>query len=365
MTRAPEPLAGILQIRAYVGGEGTRTGHALASNENPLGAGEAARTALLRELDRTHVYPDGGARALRKAIAESCGLHPDRIVCGNGSDELLALLCRSYAGPGHEVIHSKHGFLMYRISALAAGAAPVAVAERNLSADVDGLLAAINSRTRILFLANPNNPTGSALSRVELRSLVDGIPQEVLLVLDSAYAEYAAGPQYEDGAALVDERPNVVMTRTFSKIHGLASLRVGWAYCPAPVASVLNRVRGPFNCNGPGMAAAAAAMRDHAHVARSVAMNLANRAALADGLASLGIASPPSAGNFVLARFGCEKDALIADAALRKGGIRVRRMAAYGLPDSLRITVGTEAAVQDVLGALAGRQEAAGELLGV
>ncbi len=353
MTNCPAPLPGILDIRPYVGGEGTLTGHALASNENPLGPGEAARAALRDGIARPHIYPDGGAVALRAAIAEAHGLNAERIVCGSGSDELLALLCRSYAGPGCEVVHSEHGFLMYRICALAAGAAPVPVSDTNLTADVDAILDAVTGRTRIVFLANPNNPTGSVLWRGELRRLVEGLPPTVLLVLDSAYAEYAAGPEYEDGAELAERFGNVVMTRTFSKIHGLAALRVGWAYCPADVASVLNRVRGPFNCSAPGQAAAAAAVGDRAHVERSRAMNRSNRAALAEGLAALGVASPPSFGNFVLARFGAPDKAGKADALLRAAGIRVRRMDAYGLPDSLRITVGTEDAVRETLGALA------------
>ena len=360
MREGPEPQPGVLDILPYVGGEGTLTGHALASNENPLGAGEAARAAILEGLGRLHVYPDGGANALREAIAEAHGLDPARIVCGNGSDELLALLCRAYAGAGCEVMHSAHGFLMYRILALAAGAVPVAVSERNLRADVDALLAAVSNRTRVLFLANPNNPTGSVLERGELCRLLEGLPGRVLLVLDSAYAEYAEGPEYEDGASLVENHPNVVMTRTFSKIHGLAALRVGWAYCPEPVASVLNRVRGPFNCNAPGMLAAAAAVGDRTHVERSVAMNSANRAALAAGLREMGIEVAPSAGNFVLARFGSSGLAGQADSALRAAGIRVRRMTAYGLPESLRVTVGTQTAVRDVLGALAGSEVACG-----
>ena len=360
MNDGPEPQPGVLDIHPYVGGEGTLTGHALASNENPLGAGEAARAALITGMERPHVYPDGGASALRLAIAEEHGLDPERIVCGNGSDELLALLCRAYSGSGSEIVYSAHGFLMYRICALAAGAMPIAVAERGLVADADALIAAVGSRTRILFLANPNNPTGSVLMREELCRLVDGIPERVLVVIDAAYAEYAVGPDYEDGAALVEDRSNVVMTRTFSKIHGLAALRVGWSYCPRSVASVLNRVRGPFNCNAPGMAAAAAAVGDREHVERSVMMNTMNRAALAKGLERLEITTPPSAGNFLLARFRGREEAGCADSALRAVGIRVRRMDAYGLPEYLRITVGTEPAIRDVLSALERFREVTG-----
>ena len=352
MMGGPEPQPGILEIRPYVGGEGTDSGHALASNENPLGAGEAARVAYLDTAKQLHVYPDGGAGLLRKAIAEVHGLDPARVVCGTGSDELIALLCRAYAGPGSEVIHSAHGFLMYRISALAAGAAPVAVPERELRADVEGILAAVGCRTRIVFLANPNNPTGSMLTRTELRRLLDRLPARVLLVLDAAYAEYVVEPEYENGVSLVERNRNVVVTRTFSKIHGLAALRVGWAYCPEAVASVLNRVRGPFNCSAPGQAAATAAVRDLAHVQISVDMNTQNRTVLSEGLRNLGLDVPPSAGNFVLVRFGNRSRAGQADMVLREGGIRVRGMDAYGLPDSLRITVGTNDAVRDVLAAL-------------
>ncbi len=364
MIKGPEPQPGILDIRAYVGGEGTLTGHALASNENPLGAGEAAAIALAEGVERPHVYPDGGAIALRQAIADEHGLDPERIVCGNGSDELLALLCRSYSGAGCEVVYSAHGFLMYRICALAAGALPVAVPERELVADVDALIAAVGPRTKIVFLANPNNPTGSVLMRGELIRLLNGIPERVLVVIDAAYAEYAADPDYEDGSSLVEDRTNVVMTRTFSKIHGLAALRVGWSYCPPQVASVLNRVRGPFNCNSPGMAAAAAAVRDREHVEKSVAMNAENRSALANGLKELDITVPSSAGNFVLARFRDGDEAGCADSALRSAGVRVRRMDAYGLPESLRITVGTVSAVRDVLGALEKFREVSRSLAG-
>ena len=358
ITPGPRPQPGILDIAPYVGGEGTRSGHALAANENPLGAGDAARAALRRGLEAAHVYPDGGATALREAIARAHALDPAGIVCGNGSDELLALLCRAYAGPGDEVLHSAHGFLMYRISALAAGATPVSVPERGLRVDVAAMLAAVTGRTRILFLANPNNPTGSVLLRRELLALVDGLPERVLVVLDSAYAEYCAGPEYaaeyEDGAALVAARPNVVMTRTFSKIHGLAALRVGWAYAPAPVAAVLHRIRGPFNCNTPGLLAAAAAVGDRAHVARSAAMNAENRSLLAAGLRRAGLAVAPSAGNFLLVGFADPAAAAAADGRLRAADIRVRAMSAYGLPAHLRITVGTGEAVAGVLAVLAG-----------
>jgi len=348
----PTPLPGLMDIAAYKGGEGGATGHALASNENPLGAGEAALSALQEAARRPHVYPDGGASALRRAIAGMHGLDMSRVVCGNGSDELIGLLCRCYAAPGSGVAFGQYGFLMYRISALACGAIPVEVPEPNLATDVDGLIAAAQT-AQVVFLANPNNPTGCLLLADSLSRLAEGIPRETLLVIDEAYAEYVEAAGYRSGLALVDERPNVVVTRTFSKIHGLAALRVGWAHCPKPVADVLNRVRGPFNCNAPGQAAAAAAVRDAAHVARSRHMNREGRRRLVEGLRALGFACPDSAGNFVLVRFGTPARAEVADGRLRAAGIRVRQMRGYGLPDSLRITVGGEDATRSVIAALA------------
>ena len=348
----PEPQPGILGITPYRGGEGTVVGHALASNENPHGAGSAAREAYRAASARLHLYPEGGAEALRAAIAQAHGLDPARIVCGNGSDELIGLLCHAYAGVGDEVLHTEHGFLMYRLAALAAGAVPVAAAERGCRADIDAILGATSPATRLVFLANPNNPTGSWLERGEVERLADGLSARALLVLDAAYAEYVDDPAYEAGASLVEARPDVVMTRTFSKIHGLAGLRIGWAYCPPGIADVLNRIRGPFNANRAGQEAAAAAVADRAHVETSLRENRRLRAELAAGLTGLGIRVWPSVTNFVLAEFASKEAMAAANAALREGGIYVRRMEAYGLPACLRITVGSDAAVQDLLEAL-------------
>jgi len=356
MTLAPRP--GILEVAPYVGGEAAIPGRnraiRLASNENPLGASPMAAAAYAGLKDELHRYPDGGATELREALGRSEGIDPARIVCGAGSDEIIALLVRGYAGPGDEVLHSAHGFLMYSIAARTAGATPVAAPERDLTADVDALLERVTPRTRLLFLANPNNPTGSCLGRAELVRLRAGLRDDVLLVLDAAYAEYVDDRDYEAGADMVEAGGNVVMTRTFSKIHGLAALRLGWAYCPPAVADVLNRVRGPFNVSQAAQTAGIAALGDDGHVERSRRHNGKWRAWLIEALRALGLQPYPSAGNFVLVRFA-DAPAHSADAALahlKGAGVLVRGMAAYGLPDCLRITVGSEEDLAAVVAAL-------------
>ena len=353
------PRPGILEIAPYVGGEASLPGAnrviRLASNENPLGASPRATAAYLALRDELHRYPEGGMGALRSAIAEAEGLDPERIVCGAGSDELIALLARAYAGPGDEVLHSAHGFLMYAISARTAGAAPVAVPERGLRADIEALLSRVGARTRLVFLANPNNPTGSYLGEAEVRRLREGLPDHVLLVLDAAYAEYLEAPDYDPGGALVEAYDNVVMLRTFSKIHGLAALRLGWAYAPPAVADVLNRVRGPFNVSQAAQAAGIAAIADRGHLERARRHNTRWRQWLSERLEAAGLRVHPSAGNFVLVRFPDEpaRDAKAALAHLKTRGILVRGVAAYGLPACLRITVGTEEETRAVAEALA------------
>lgn len=346
MTLRPRP--GIMEISPYVGGESGIPGRnrviRLASNENPLGASPKVAAAYAALQDELHRYPDGAARELRATIAESERLDPERIVCGAGSDELITLLVRGYAGPGDEVLHSAHGFLMYAIAAKSVYANPIAAPETNLTADVDALLARVTKKTRIVFLANPNNPTGSYLPEAELRRLRDGLPGHVLLVIDAAYAEYVTAADYEAGARLVEDTDNVVMTRTFSKIHGLAALRLGWAYCPAAVTGVLNRLRGPFNVSQAALTAGVAALGDRDHVTRSREHNSRWRAWFMEQVVACGLEPAPSEGNFVLVRFaatpGCPADA--AREYLKERGILVRQMAAYGLPDCLRITIGTE-----------------------
>ncbi len=341
------PRPGILDVAPYVGGESKASGVnrviRLASNENPLGPSPQAIAAYEAEKNQLHRYPDGGAKELRQAIAESEALDVERIVCGAGSDELIGLLVRAYAGPGDEVLYSEHGFLMYPISAKTAGAIPVAAPEANLTADVDGLLARVTARTRLLFLANPNNPTGTYISESALRRLHKGLPDHVLLVVDAAYAEYVTAPDYPQPAAMVEAADNVVMLRTFSKIHGLAALRLGWAYCPPAVADVLNRVRGPFNVSQAAQAAGIAAVLDRDHVARSVAHNQTWLAWFAEAVTKAGIEVLPSAGNFVLLRFAggtAQAEAVLAET--KRQGILLRGMAGYGLPDCLRVTIGTE-----------------------
>lgn len=350
---ALHPKPGIMEIAAYVGGEASIPGVdqvlRLASNENPLGPSPRAAEAYRELSAELHRYPDGGATTLRDAIAETYGLDGARIVCGAGSDELISLLTRAYAGPGDEVLYSRHGFLMYPISAKGVGARPVAVPERNLQADVDALLAAVTEDTRILFLANPNNPTGSYLPESEIERLQAGLPESVLLVIDAAYAEYVEAADYEAGVRLVEKHDNVVMTRTFSKIHGLAALRLGWAYCPPAVADVLNRLRGPFNVSAPALAAGEAAIRDQDYVARCREDNSKVRAAFIEGLKRLNLRAEPSEGNFVLVRFS---DAAAAAEHLKRKGILVRRMDSYGLAEHLRITIGTAADMDRVLQAL-------------
>jgi len=342
LTITPRP--GILDISAYVGGESKIKGVEriikLASNEGAFGPSPKAVAAIQDAATIMHRYPDGGAAALRAAIAERFDLDAERIVCGAGSDELISLLTYSYAGPGDEVLYSEHGFLMYPIAAKAAGATPVKAPETDLRTDVDNLLAAVTERTRIVFIANPNNPTGTYLARAELQRLRAGLPDGVLLVLDAAYAEFVERDDYTPGMELVDAGQNTVMTRTFSKIFALGGLRVGWGYFPTEIADVLNRVRGPFNVSSVGQAAAVAALGDLEFQDRAIAHNLDWVAKTETALHAMGIATTSSVGNFVLARFGDAGTAERADAYLREHGIIVRRMAAYGLADSLRVSIG-------------------------
>jgi histidinol-phosphate aminotransferase len=342
------PRPGILEIAPYVPGEHGLAGHnrvrVLSANENPLGPGQAARDAYLKAAAALERYPDGSHRQLREAIARAEGLEGDRIVCGAGSDEVLGLLGRGYAGVGDEIVYSAHGFTMYPIIAQSVGARPVAAPETNLTANVDALLAAVTPRTRIMFIANPNNPTGTYLPMSALRDLRARLRADVLLVLDAAYIEYVTADDYGDPAELVRETENTVMCRTFSKIHGLASVRLGWAYGPSAVIDVLNRIRGPFNVSVPALAAGEAAIADKAHQQRSRAHNSQWLPWLTERIRELGLAVPDSQGNFILVRFPSEpgKDSVAAIAHLNAHGIIPRRMGGYGLPDALRITVGLE-----------------------
>ncbi len=355
---APKPNAGILDISPYKGGEAAVAGvtdvRKLSSNETPLGPSPQAIAAYKAQADELHRYPDGAVDLLRQAIARHHGLPAENIICSNGSDELISLICNAYCGPGDEVLYSRHGFLMYPIAAKARGATPVTAEETNLTTNVDALLAKVTPRTRIVFLANPNNPTGTYISAADLRRLREGLPDGVLLVVDAAYAEYVSRNDYSAGEDLVRERDDTVMTRTFSKIHGLAALRLGWAYAPANVIAVLNRVRGPFNVNSPAQAAGVAALADVAHTDKARAHNDAELPRLTKALTALGLDVVPSVGNFLLMRFpkGAEQ-AQAADHFLRSRGLILRAMAGYGLPESLRLTIGTVAENDRVLAALA------------
>ncbi|MBU6155572.1 MAG: histidinol-phosphate transaminase [Alphaproteobacteria bacterium] len=354
-----KPVPGILNIAPYVAGrsEAPVRGpvYKLSSNETPLGAGRNAIEAFTAASVGLNLYPDGSARALRQAIAETHGLEAGRIICGNGSDEILHLLPQIYAGPGDEILFSAHGFLVYPIATLAAGATPVVVPEPDLRTDVDGFLRHATDRTRIAFLANPNNPTGSFNTSAELRRLRAGLPEECLLVVDAAYAEYVDAEGYETGAALVASTPNTVMTRTFSKVYGLAALRVGWAYAPAGVVDAYERVRGPFNVSAPAQAAAVAAVRDQAHVAAGRAHNSRWRNWLAAEIAALGLKVHPSVANFILVDFDRTgpRTAAAADEFLASRGVIVRAVSSYGLPHCLRISVGSEEGNRAAVAALA------------
>lgn len=349
------PQPGILDIALYQGGKGHVAGVAnvvkLSSNENPFGASDKAKEAFSRTVHSLHRYPSTDHTSLRDAIGDVHGLDPDRIICGVGSDEIITFLCQAYAGPKDEVVFTEHGFLMYRISTLAVGATPVEVKERDRTTDVDAILAACNRRTRLVFLANPNNPTGTMISMAEVERLAAGLPKQALLVLDGAYAEYVEG--FDGGAALATRSENVFMTRTFSKIYGLGGLRIGWGYGPRAVIDVLNRIRGPFNLSTTQLEVAEAAVRDQDFVNRCRNDNARMRHWLAEALAELGIPSDTSMANFVLARFASSDEAEACDTFLQSQGLIVRRVAGYKLPHCLRITVGDEASCRRVAHAIA------------
>ncbi|MCR9221720.1 MAG: histidinol-phosphate transaminase [Alphaproteobacteria bacterium] len=354
----PVPRPGVMDAPLYVPGTHKAGDDAvppaiLSANENPIGCSPKAVEAYRAAADQLNRYPEGGSVDLRAAIGETTGLDPERIVCGAGSDELITLLVRAYAGPGDEVLHSRHGFLMYAISAQTVGATPVAAPEPDLRTDADQLLAHVTPKTKIVFVANPNNPTGSWSPESELLRLRAGLPAHVLLVLDSAYAEYVREPGYGDGRALVDAGENVVMLRTFSKIYGLAALRLGWAYAPASILEALNRLRSPFNVNAAAQAAGVAAVRDQDFVERAVADNAEQLRRMTQSLTQLGLEVPPSVCNFTLAGFKDAETAQAANRFLLARGVIPRMVAAYGLPRYLRISIGTKEEVTRCLDALA------------
>ena len=346
---APQP--GIMNIALYKSGESAIPGQTevlkLSANESPYGPSEIAKEAFAKTVANLHRYPSTDHADLRAAIAEIHDLDAERIICGVGSDEVLQFITQSYSGPGDEVIHTEHGFSMYPILAHAAGATPVCVPERDRRVDVDAVLAACNAKTRIVFITNPGNPTGTVLTEDELSRLAKGLPDDVLLILDGAYTEFADG--FDGGASLVEAHSNVIMTRTFSKAYGLGGLRIGWGYAPVEIIEVLNRVRQPFNLSPTQLDTAEAAVRDQDWLEKVTSDNSKNRYWLLGALREVGVEVDDSHANFVLARFASEEEAAGCDAALKAEGIIVRRVGGYGFPEGLRITVGEEAACRRVV----------------
>ena len=355
----PQPRPGVLDISPYVPGKSQAPGAAkvfkLSSNETPLGPSPKAIAAYHAVAEHLQDYPEGSSADLRDAIGRAFGLDPDRIVCGAGSDDILNLLARAYLADGDEAIHTTHGFLVYPIATLGAGAKPIVAPEKNFTADVDAILKLVTPKTKLVFLANPNNPTGTYLPFDEIKRLHRGLPPHVLFVIDAAYAEYVRRNDYEAGIELVATSDNVVMTRTFSKIYGLAGMRLGWMYGPAHVVDAINRVRGPFNVNIAVQRAGIAAIEDAAHLERSREHNSRWLSWLMEEIPKTGLKITPSVANFVLIHFPDTqgRTAKDADAFLTKRGLILRYVAAYKLPNALRLTVGSEEANRLVVKALA------------
>ena len=347
---SPAPRPGILDIKPYVPGASSARGgdtvYKLSSNESALGASEKAVEAYQAVADELFLYPDGGSNALRAKIAETYDLDAARIVCGAGSDEILQMLVKAYVGEGDNIIQTRHGFLVYALAAKSCGAEPRFAEEKHLTADIDAVLELVDERTRMVFIANPNNPTGSYIPDSELRRLREQLREDIILVVDAAYAEYMEEDDYAPGAQMVDDFGNVVMTRTFSKIYGLAALRLGWGYCPPAIADVLNRIRGPFNVTAAAQAAGVAALEDQDFVVRNRTFNREQRDWLAQQLGRLGLEFVPSFGNFILVKFPEQDGKRAADILdyLNANGVIVRDVNAYGLGGYLRVSIGTEEA---------------------
>lgn len=356
-TLAPAPKPGILDIAPYVGGKSSIAGVAepmkLSSNENALGAGEKAREAYAAALKNIHIYPDGRATKLRAAVAEHHGLEGDRLIFGNGSDEVFALLNQTYLTAGDNIVCGQYGFLAYQISAKGCEAEVRQAPEPDYRCDVDGLLALVDERTKIVYVSSPSNPTGSYNTAEEIRRLHAGLRSDVILVIDEAYAEFVTEPDWETAFGLAREAANIVVTRTFSKIHGLGGLRIGFGYAPLSVAEAVDRIRLPFNVSVPGLEAAVAALADTAHQEASRDLVLAWRPRMTQAIKGFGFDVLPSVGNFILVKFPEEgRTAAAANAFLEARGIIVRGVGGYGLPNALRITIGTEDQNRAVLDAL-------------
>ncbi|RZN17588.1 histidinol-phosphate transaminase [Bradyrhizobium sp. Leo121] len=347
----PVPNTGILDIAPYTPGkspvaEPGRKVFKLSANETPFGPSPKAIEAYKHAAEHLEDYPEGTSKVLREAIGRAYGLDPSRIICGAGSDEILNLLAHTYLCEGSEAISTTHGFLVYPIATKANGAKNVVVPETDYTASVDAILEAVTPRTKLIWLANPNNPTGTYLPFDEVKRLRAGLPSDVLLVIDAAYSDYVVRNDYGLGLELCATTENTVMTHTFSKIHGLAALRVGWMFGPAHIVDAVNRIRGPFNVSTPAMLAAVAAVEDTAHVEMSRVHNEKWRSWVTDEVRKLGLKVTPSVANFVLIHFPTEKGktSADADAFLTKRGLVLRAVNNYGLPHALRMTIGTEEA---------------------
>ena len=356
---APQPNAWVLEIPLYEPGKSQVRGVArvikLSSNESALGPSPKAVAAYTEAAASIALYPPGPSPELKSALAEVHGLDPARIVCGCGSGEIINLLCRAYAAPGDEVVYTEHGFSLYPIYAQSVGATPVAVPEKDLTADVDAILAGVTSRTKLVFIANPNNPTGTYMRAAELARLRKALREDVILAVDEAYAEFTDAADFQSAFALAGATDNTVVLRTFSKIYGLASLRVGWSFAAKGIIDSMERLRAPFNVTRPAQLAAVAAVRDLEHTKRAQEHNAKWRQIALQRLRGIGLTVPDSAANFVLPEFPATpgRTAADADEFLQQRGLIVRRVDNYGLPKHLRITIGNEEEMTLLLDALA------------
>ena len=339
-----KPRPGIMKIDLYEGGasqlEGQVEAVKLSSNENPYGPSPKAVDAYFKSGKALHRYPSISHDSLRQAISRTLDLPSDNIICGVGSDEIISLLCQTFSAQGDEVIYTEHGFAMYKISALAAGANPIVVKEKDRTTDINNILNKCTENTKLIFIANPNNPTGTMINLKQVQELATKIPKQALLVLDGAYAEYV--DNYDGGIQLAKKTDNVIMIRTFSKIYGLGGMRIGWGFGSKSIIEALQRVRGPFNLSVPALAVAEAAINDQDYVKRCKEENNTNRDWLIKSLRELGLACDNSFTNFVLPRFKDQSQAELCDKYLQSRGFIVRRVDGYNLPEALRITVGDQ-----------------------
>ncbi len=352
-------VPGVTNLKPYVPGKpiselerelGIKDSVKLASNENPLGCSERAKAAIQAELAHVGLYPDGGGVELRTALAAKHNIAPNRITLGNGSNDVLDMIARVFLAPGYESLFSQYAFAVYPISSQAVGATLNIVPAKDYGHDLEGMLNRVGEKTRVVWIANPNNPTGTWLNSEELEGFIAAVPSSVIVVVDEAYIEYVDEPDYPDASLWLDKYPNLIVTRTFSKSYGLASLRVGYGLAHADVTDLLNRVRQPFNVNSMALAAAKAALEDQAFIQRSVEMNRVGMAQMISAFETMGLDYIPSVGNFITVNVG--RPAAEVDQGLLRAGCITRPVANYGLPNHLRITIGTESENSRVLAAL-------------